>query len=101
MAQDFTQGFYKTKAWQKCRASYAKSRQGLCEQCLKRGIYRPGEIVHHKIHITPETIHDPAVLMSYDNLELLCRDCHAAAHKQLKRWRIDGNGRVNTAPSRY
>ena len=47
-----TSGFYKTAAWVSCRDAYAKSKGGLCERCLSRGIYRAGVIVHHKIHLT-------------------------------------------------
>lgn len=63
---------------------------------MKRGIYRPGDIVHHKIHLTPENISDPGVSLSWDNLELLCRDCHALAHKPEKRYKVDELGRVIT-----
>ena len=88
--------FYKSKAWQSCRNGYAKSKHGLCEMCMKRGIYRPGDIVHHKVHLTPENISDPGVSLSWDNLELLCRDCHALAHKPEKRYKVDELGRVIT-----
>ena len=94
MAREFTQGFYKSKAWEKCRAGYAKSVGGLCEECRRKGIIKAGVIVHHKRHVTPETIHDPDVLLSYSNLELLCRDCHARAHAGKKRWTVDECGRV-------
>lgn len=93
--KDYAAPFYKSKAWQHCRDSYVKSVGGLCEQCLKRGLYVPGEIVHHKIHLTPENIHDPGVALSWDNLVLLCRDCHADEHRKvLKRYTVDEFGRV-------
>ena len=93
--KDFAESFYKGPAWKACRAAYVKSVGGLCEACLARGIYRAGEIVHHKVHITPETINDPTVTLSFDNLELLCRDCHAEMHeKRRKRYKIDEWGRV-------
>ena len=38
------------------------------------------EIVHHKEHLTPENINTPEIALGEDNLELLCRDCHALAH---------------------
>ena len=49
---------------------------------MRRGIYRPGEIVHHKIEIDPVTIENPEIALNFDNLELLCRECHAARHEQ-------------------
>ena len=88
------EAFYVTWTWRKCRAAFAKSKGNLCERCLKRGIYKPGAIVHHKINLTPETIKDPNVALSFDNLELLCRDCHALAHKPDKRYKVDELGRI-------
>ena len=62
---------------------------------MKKGLYSPGEIVHHKIHLTPDNINVPEIALSWDNLELLCRDCHALAHKPEKRYKIDEMGRVS------
>ena len=80
MAKEFAQGFYKSKAWQRCRAAYVASVGGLCERCLRDGIVTAGEIVHHKIRVTPDTINDPQVLLDWGNLELLCRECHHKVH---------------------
>lgn len=82
MAKAFAKKFYSSKAWQECRNEYAKRRQYLCEDCLRRGIYRAGEIVHHKIELDPVTIETPEIALSFDNLELLCRECHARRHEQ-------------------
>lgn len=92
--KEFARTFYKSKAWQNCRKTYAQSVGGLCEQCLKNGIYKAGEIVHHKTALTPDNIKDPDVSLSWDNLELLCRDCHAKAHGSTKRYKVDEMGRV-------
>ena len=94
MAQDWAAAFYKSKQWQKTRAAYAASVGHLCEECLRHGLIKPGEIVHHKIHLTPETIQNPEIALSWANLELLCRDCHAKAHGSKKRFRVDEFGRV-------
>lgn len=97
--REFAKGFYKSLAWKQCRAAYAKSKRGLCEDCLARGVYRAGVIVHHKKHIDPDTIKDPHVILDWDNLELLCRDCHAKRHRyDKKRYRIDEMGRVIIPP---
>lgn len=100
--KDYAESFYKSKTWQDCRAAYFKQARGLCECCLKRGVYKAGEIVHHKKHITPENICDPAITLSFDNLELVCRDCHAELHKErnAKRWNVDKWGRVYTTAKR-
>ena len=98
--QEYAERFYKSKAWQACRLAYAKQVGGLCECCLKNGIYTPGVIVHHKVHINPENIEVPEITMNFDNLELLCRDCHAAQHgKKQKRYKVDDLGRVTARVS--
>lgn len=100
--KDYAQSFYKSKTWQDCRAAYFKQARGLCERCLKKGVYKAGEIVHHKKHITPANICDPAITLSFDNLELVCRDCHAELHKErsAKRYSVDKWGRVYTTATK-
>ena len=92
--KDFARAFYKSKAWQRARAAYAASVGGLCEDCLRAGVIKSSEIVHHKRPLTPDNIIDPAVTLSFDNLELLCRECHARRHGNQKRYRVDPMGRV-------
>ena len=96
MAQDYTHGFYTSKAWRKTKGGYFKYVGGLCERCLSKGLIVPGIIVHHKIHISPENIGDPSVTLNFDNLELVCRNCHAELHsnKEGSKFVIDENGRV-------
>lgn len=102
MAQKFAQKFYKSKAWQETRDAYAASVGWLCERCFAVGMYTPGEIVHHKVYLTAQNIGDPAVSLAWDNLELLCRDCHANVHKKQspRRYIIadDGCVMVTTPP---
>ena len=87
--------FYKSKAWQDCRDGYAKRCGYLCESCLRNGTYRPGEIVHHKVMLTPENILSPEIALNWDNLELLCRDCHAARHSAgRRRYHIAADGEI-------
>lgn len=93
--KEFAKKFYKSSEWKTCRANYAASRKGLCEVCLKKGKYKPGEIVHHKVHITPGNITDPNITLSFNNLMLVCRDCHADLHKGYeKRYKVDELGRI-------
>ena len=97
--REFAEKFYKSVAWQKCRAAYAKSVGGLCERCLRKGLYVPGEVVHHKIHLTPENIGRPEITLDWNNLELLCRNCHGDEHQRLKRrYKVDAFGRVAPLP---
>ena len=81
MAKAFARKFYSSKAWQSCRNEYMKRAHYLCEECLRKGIYKPAEIVHHKIELDPITIERPEIALSFDNLEALCRDCHAEKHE--------------------
>ena len=72
--------FYRTARWKKCRAAFIASRQsidgGLCQRCGER----MGVIVHHRIHLTTETVNDPDVAYGFGNLELVCLDCHNIEH---------------------
>jgi len=93
--RDIKQRFYSTAAWQKCRDDYKKSVGGLCERCYANGIIRHGSIVHHKIRLTADNINDPAVTMNYENMECLCRSCHAEIHRDnIRRYEVDENGHV-------
>jgi len=93
--KDYAESFYKSRAWRKTREAYAKSQGGLCERCLAKGLYNAGAIVHHKKYISPENINEPDVLLNWDNLELVCRECHAQEHIATdKRYTIDATGRV-------
>lgn len=92
--KEFAKAFYKSKTWQNTRAAYAKSVGGLCEKCLDKGIYKPGEIVHHITELTPENINNPEIALAWDNLRLVCRDCHAEEHGRKKRYKVDEFGRI-------
>lgn len=109
MAKEFAGNFYVSQAWKKCRKAYISYAGGLCERCLRNGLIVPGKIVHHKEHLTPETIKDPAKAYGFDNLELLCEACHAAEHadeinegykfyrgksQKKSRYRIDEHGKI-------
>lgn len=89
------QAFYGSPAWKSCREAYRKKARGLCEMCLKQGQWTPGEIVHHKIELTPQNVNDPSVSLNFDNLILLCRDHHAEVHQKIqKRYKVDDLGHV-------
>lgn len=94
MAKEWARAFYDSAAWEETRAAYIRSVGGLCEECRRQGRITPGRIVHHKQHLTPETIRDPAVSLSFLNLELLCIDCHNAVHgygpRAPYKWTPDG-----------
>lgn len=97
MAKDYAKKFYSSKQWQDCRNEYAKQRRYLCEDCLARGIYKPGVIVHHIEELTPMNIENPEVTLNHSNLRLVCRECHAEEHKthsKGRRYLIGDNGKI-------
>lgn len=67
---------------------------GMCERCFSMHIYSPAIIVHHIRHLTPQNIGDPETTLGFDNLQRLCRDCHAFVHggADEPRMRFDENG---------
>jgi len=91
MAKDFARSFYLSGPWKRTRKAYYKYRLGMCERC-----YEAGEIVHHKIWLTPQNINDPKIALDWKNLELLCLDCHNKEHKTKpnERYRFDEKGRL-------
>ena len=74
--QDWARGFYDGAAWRSCRASFIAARRsidgGMCQRCRRR----LGYIVHHRVELTPENIHDPEIALNQQLLEYLCLDCH-------------------------
>lgn len=104
--KSYARKLYSSGAWKKTRAAYAKSRGGLCERCLAKGLIVPGVIVHHRRHINAANVDNPAITLAWDNLELVCRACHAEIHDQderennkrrKKRYVISADGHVTAA----
>lgn len=90
MAKPWAKAFYNSAAWQETRLAYLHARHGLCERCGK-----PGSIVHHRKHLRPKDMDNPARTLSWSNLELLCHRCHDQEHMPGKparcRFDVDGN----------
>lgn len=88
----FAHSFYVSQEWISCRRAYAKSKGKMCERCGEAGTQ-----VHHKVRLTPQNITDPNVTMNWDNLELLCDECHHNEHKRKmdRRWAVYDDGRVD------
>ena len=92
--------FYHSAAWKNTRRNYKQSVGGLCERCLAKGMIVPADIVHHKIPLTDENVNDLSISLSWDNLQALCRQCHAEVHDDMyadrtgRRYRINNNGQV-------
>jgi 5-methylcytosine-specific restriction endonuclease McrA len=93
--KDFAAALYKSKRWQTTRLAYLKSVGGLCERCLKKGLYKPAVIVHHKVYLTAENINNPEITLNWNNLEAVCRECHEDEHRgQDRRYVIHEDGTV-------
>ena len=73
--QKWAASFYRSKAWRSCRDCYYLSQHGICQRCNGAG-----KIVHHIRELTPATISDPLITLGWDNLELLCQECHNREH---------------------
>ena len=68
------------RAWKRIRDSYAHAHP-LCEECLKKNIYKATEEIHHRLPLSQGGTHDR------ENLIALCKECHARIHaKSGDRW---------------
>ena len=94
--KEFAKRFYKSKTWRNVRERVWSRDKGLCQECLKNGIIREGDTVHHIIPITVDNIDDETITLNMDNLETVCRDCHAKVHGKYSqdRYKVDELGRV-------
>ena len=86
--------FYQSPAWRHIAELYRKQQHYTCERCGE-----PGNVVHHKVRLTMDNLHNPEVVLNTDNFELLCRSCHEKEHnrKAAEPARVvlfDANGQV-------
>ena len=104
MAKESSRQLYQSQAWKETRRAYLRSVGGLCERCMARGIITPAEIVHHKVPLTEDNVKDLNVSLSWDNLQALCRVCHAEVHDDIyrkrskRRYTVSKDGSVMIAP---
>lgn len=87
------QEFYNTKGWKRNRIAYALSRNCICERC-GRAVYVSGVnealpkekrlryVVHHKTYLNDQNYTDPEIAYDWNNLELLCQECHNLEHTE-------------------
>jgi 5-methylcytosine-specific restriction enzyme A len=67
--------FYDSLPWKKLRDAYKKAKFGICERC-----FNPAKIVHHKIHLDKSNVNKSEISLNWDNLELMCVECHNKHH---------------------
>lgn len=70
---------YQNKEWRKLREVYMHEHP-LCDECLKKGKVTPATDVHHKKSPFKGGEVNYNLLLDYDNLESVCKDCHGAIH---------------------
>lgn len=75
--KNFAKKFYHSKEWTNTQKLYKQSKHGICERC---GRTNKIMIVHHKLALTPYNIDNPDIALNFNNLELLCIDCHNKEH---------------------
>lgn len=100
MAKEFARKFYNSTRWRKCAKAFAQSKLFICEMCHNQTSEKIDDdqryIVHHKVPLTPKNIDDPYIAYGWDNLMLLCLECHNKIHSRDNNTRImyfdeDGN----------
>lgn len=70
------------KEWQELRIRKLRD-SPLCEICERKGYIVPARVVHHIIEVESGRSEQEcrALAYSYNNLQSLCRECHAEVHK--------------------
>lgn len=68
--------FYNSTKWKRTKNAYKASKFGICERCEKPN----AEIVHHKEYLNDVRLDDADYTLNFQNLELLCIDCHNREH---------------------
>jgi len=71
---------YRMAEWQRVREYVIQRAQGLCEECVRQGRVEAGTEVDHIQPLTESNWRDWNIAYNPDNLQLLCRECHAARH---------------------
>jgi len=66
------QAFYRSSEWLKIRMLALNRDHGLCQHCLKDGIIKVADMVHHKIEVK----NNWSLRLVLDNLISLCNSCH-------------------------
>ena len=71
--------FYNSVQWHTLRNRKFYDANGLCELCYKEGIIKQGREVHHIVPIEENW----NKRLDYNNLILLCSNCHNKMHERI------------------
>jgi 5-methylcytosine-specific restriction endonuclease McrA len=74
------------KRWKLLRAEVFRRTNGLCELCLKEGIYKPGVDVHHIRPVEQAKTVQEMERLAYNpaNCQLLCVEHHIKVHQSMR-----------------
>lgn len=77
------QRFYASARWRNLRMLLITQRFGKCDRCGRDFSDDTSKLIaHHKIHLTDETLKDPAVAVDPKNIEIVCQQCHEYCHPE-------------------
>lgn len=77
--RNLRQKAYQNTKWRKMRDTYMHEHP-ICEECLKQGKVTPAEDIHHKRSPFQKGEVNWNLLLDYNNLEAVCKDCHGRIH---------------------
>lgn len=72
---------YQSKEWKELRETYIKLHP-LCEECMKKNIVTPAQDVHHIESPFKNNTINHHLLLDFNNLKALCKECHAEIHNR-------------------
>ena len=70
---------YQNKEWRKLREVYIHEHP-ICQDCLAKGKVTPAQDIHHIKSPFQNGEINYGLLLDYDNLVALCKDCHGNRH---------------------
>lgn len=87
------------KRWWYIKATVWQRAGGLCERCKANGRITPGKDCHHIKPVEEARTYQEMESRCYDisNVQLLCIDCHAEAHHELRSKTKEGHIRTEQA----
>ena len=74
-----------SKRWQIVKCIVWRRTKGMCEECLKVGLKRPGVDCHHIIPVESAKTEQEMEQLAYNpsNIRLLCVACHIKTHQEM------------------